>query len=379
MQAGKSLSTRILLHSVVWVFFFLAPLLLSPPGDFAKAFLEPDNLLSLVLRNGLLIGLFYLNLLYLAPQLLFKKGVLSYAIIAILLIVIVSLINWQIHHHLSEPFGPPLPWEKMDPPPMSPVDGDMNPMKDLGPPLNMPSGRPKSLMFASPIFSSYLLTTLVIIFSTSLFLWEDWNRTKERAREQEFERQNAELAALKLQISPHFLFNTLNNIRWLVRSKSDQAEDSLVKLSQLLRYILYQTTNEKVELSRELEHLSGYIELQKMRLAETDTIDFEINGIAENKFIVPLLLLPIAENLFKHADFSAGQKNSLKIQIDDHRLIVVSENKYLPKSENPEKENSGIGLQNLQKRLRIHYPDKHVLQISTRNDRFYLQLELLIN
>ncbi|MFN8890666.1 MAG: sensor histidine kinase, partial [Cyclobacteriaceae bacterium] len=170
-----------------------------------------------------------------------------------------------------------------------------------------------------------------------------------------------------------------NNIRWLVRTKSDQAEDSLVKLSQLLRYILYQTTNEKVDLSRELEHLSGYIELQKMRLAETDTIDFEINGIAENKFIVPLLLLPIAENLFKHADFSAGQKNSLKIQIDDHRLVVVSENKCLQKTENPEKENSGIGLQNLQKRLRIHYLDRHVLQISTRNDRFYLQLEILIN
>ncbi|MBI3218711.1 MAG: histidine kinase [Bacteroidetes bacterium] len=377
MQVGKSLSTRILLHSVVWVFFFLAPLLLSPPGDFAKAFLESDNLLSLVLRNGLLIGLFYLNLFYLAPQLLFKKGVLLYAIVAILLIVIVSLINWQIHHHLSEPNGPPLPWEKMDPPTMPPMDREMNPMG--GPSRDMNPGRERPMMFASPLFSSYLLTTLVIIFSTSLFLWEDWNRTKERAREQEFERQNAELAALKLQISPHFLFNTLNNIRWLVRSKSDQAEDSLVKLSQLLRYILYQTTSEKVELSRELEHLSGYIELQKMRLAEADTIDFEINGIAENKTIVPLLLLPIAENLFKHADFSAGQKNLLKIQIDDHRLVVVSENKFLPKTENPEKENSGIGLQNLQKRLRIHYPDKHVLQIATRNDRFYLHLELLIN
>ena len=377
MLAGKSLTNRILLHAVVWIFFFLAPLLLSPPGDFAKAFLEPNNLLSLVLRNGLLIGLFYFNLFYLAPHLLFKKGVLFYAIVAILLIVIAGLINWQIHHHLSEPNGPPLLWEKMSPPPMPPMDREMSPLG--GPPMDMNPSRVRPMMFASPLFSSYLLTTLVIIFSTSLFLWEDWNRTKEQAREQEFERQNAELAALKLQISPHFLFNTLNNIRWLVRSKSDQAEDSLVKLSQLLRYILYQTTNEKVELSRELEHLSGYIELQKMRLAETDTIDFEINGIADNKTIVPLLLLPVAENLFKHADFSPGQKNSLKIQIDDHRFAVVSENKCLPKTENPEKENSGIGLQNLQKRLRIHYPDKHVLQIATRNDRFYLHLELLIN
>ncbi|NOS91834.1 MAG: histidine kinase [Cyclobacteriaceae bacterium] len=378
MQVGKSYSTQILLHSVVWIFFFLAPLLLSPPGDFAKAFLEPNNLLSLILRNGLLIGLFYFNLFYLAPHVLIKKGALLYAVVAIAIIMVISLINWQIHHHLSEPNGPPLPWEKVDRPPMHSMDREMNHMGGP-PPMDMPPGRVKPMMFASPVFSSFLLTTLVIIFSTSLFLWEDWKRTKERAREQEFERQNAELAALKLQISPHFLFNTLNNIRWLVRSKSDRAEDSLVKLSQLLRYILYQTTNETVELGRELEHLSGYIELQKMRLTEADTIDFEVSGIAENKTIVPLLLLPIAENLFKHADFSVGQKNSLKIQIDDHRLLVLSENKCLPKTENPEKENSGIGLQNLQKRLRIHYPDKHVLQIATRNDRFYFQLELLIN
>ncbi|MFN8889312.1 MAG: hypothetical protein ACK5WF_17775, partial [Cyclobacteriaceae bacterium] len=173
MLAGKSLTNRILLHAVVWIFFFLAPLLLSPPGDFAKAFLEPDNLLSIVLRNGLLIGLFYFNLFYLAPHLLFKKGFFIYSIIVILLIVTVSLINWQIHHHLSEPFGPPLPWEKMDPPPLSPMNGEMNPMGEPGPPMNMRPDRGKALMFASPIFSSYLLTTLVIIFSTSLFLWED--------------------------------------------------------------------------------------------------------------------------------------------------------------------------------------------------------------
>jgi hypothetical protein len=377
MQAGKSFGTRILLHTVVWIFFFLAPLLLSPPGDFAKAFLEPGNLLSLVLRNGILIGLFYFNLVYLAPHVLFKKGVILYGLIAVSIIIVISLINWQIHHNLSEPNGPPLPWENREPPPFHSMDSDMHHMG--GPPRDMQQGRVKPMMFASPLFSSYLLTTLVIIFSTSLFLWEDWSRTKDRAREQEFERQNAELAALKLQISPHFLFNTLNNIRWLVRSKSEQAEDSLVKLSQLLRYILYQTTSEKVELSKELEHLAGYVELQKMRLTENDTIDFNITGIVEEKSIVPLLLLPIAENLFKHGDFSAGQKNSLSIRVDDFRLVIESENKIKPMNENPEKENSGIGMQNLRKRLLIHYPEKHHLRISTHNGRYILQLELLLN
>src|SRR6185369_11333564 len=102
--------------------------------------------------------------------------------------------------------------------------------------------------------------------SSLLVFWEEWNKVQLEKQEQELQRVAAELTALKLQISPHFLFNTLNNIRWLVRSKSDVAEEAVVKLSQLLRYILYQTGNERVNLEKEVEHLKDFVELQKMRI-----------------------------------------------------------------------------------------------------------------
>ncbi|MFM7428278.1 MAG: sensor histidine kinase [Flammeovirgaceae bacterium] len=316
----------------------MVPLLLAPPGDFARAFFDPPNLLSLLLRNALLIAVFYTNYLYLTPVVLQRKGVMIYILIVLVIIAIVSIVNWKIHNALAERMPPPAPGEE-----------------SKLPPHHGPGNRFRPVMFASPLFSSLLITGLVVIFSTSLFLWEDWNKTKELAREQELQKKNAELAALKLQISPHFLFNTLNNIRWLVRSKSDQAEDSVVKLSQLLRHILYETGSDRVELSKEIEHLNGYIELQKMRLTDSQSFAFTRSGHDENKMIVPLLLLPIAENLFKHGDFTAGHTNTLKLKIEDHRLIVDTENRILISPENTERETSGIGLANLEKRLVMHY------------------------
>ena len=111
---------------------------------------------------------------------------------------------------------------------------------------------PGRLMLASPYFSSLLITALVATASTLLVLWNNWIKAKEDEQERTLQKVAAELSMLKLQISPHFLFNTLNNIRWLVRSKSDNAEPALLKLSQLLRYILYQADANFVSLDKEI-------------------------------------------------------------------------------------------------------------------------------
>src|SRR6185369_7958083 len=124
--------------------------------------------------------------------------------------------------------------------------------------------------------------------SSLLVFWEEWNKVQLEKQEQQLQKVAAELTALKLQISPHFLFNTLNNIRWLVRSKSENAEDAVVKLSHLLRYILYQTDADKVDLEKEMKHLADFIELQKMRLANPDSFSFSIEGTLSEKSIVPL-------------------------------------------------------------------------------------------
>lgn len=359
MKMG-AFQAKTVLHIFFWILFFFAPILLSPPGDFERAFFDRDNLISLILRNALLAALFYFNLIYLTPKVWQQKGIGLFLLIALGLVVFVSIANWQIHHFFSEPQGPPPPWSN-----------------DHGPRFHGENGH-RPLMFASPLFSSVLISLIIVVFSSSLFLWQDWNATKERMREQELEKKNAELAALKLQISPHFLFNTLNNIRWLVRSGSPQAEDSVVQLSQLLRYILYETAAEKVPLEKEIEHLTGYIQLQTLRLTNPDTFTFHVTGEAFNKQIAPLLLLPIVENLFKHGDFSVGNKNCIKLTISEHGITLHSENKILKNETSMLRSDSGIGMANFIKRLKMHYPHKHIIRIEEENEIFSLNLEMII-
>lgn len=351
---------KTVLHTCFWVIFFFAPILLSPPGDMERAFFYRDNLISLILRNALLAALFYVNLSYLTPKVWQQKGFSLFLVIAFGLVVFVSIANWQIHQFLSEPQGPPPPWSD-----------------EHGPRPHGNSGH-RPIMFASPLFSSVLTSLIIMVFSSSLFLWQDWNATKERMREQELEKKNAELAALKLQISPHFLFNTLNNIRWLVRSGAPQAEDAVVQLSQLLRYILYETAAEKVPLEKEIAHLAGYIQLQTMRLANPDTFYFQVVGEPSGKEIVPLLLLPIVENLFKHGDFSAGNNNRITLTMDDRGFTFDAENKILTPETPTPKDNSGIGLSNFYKRLEMHYPHAHTISRKEENGTFHIHLKITL-
>ena len=121
-------------------------------------------------------------------------------------------------------------------------------------------------------------------------LVRDRLREREEKQQIQLEKIAAELAVLKLQISPHFLFNTLNNIRWLTRQKSDNAEEAVVKLSQLLRYVIYQANHERVPLTQEIEHLEHFIDLQKMRLTEQNSVSFVHEGAIERYQIEPCLL-----------------------------------------------------------------------------------------
>ncbi len=358
----KKLSAfKIFFHLLGWSIFFLAPVILSPGPLFHKV--SPTEMMSLALRIVTLMIYFYANLFYITPVVLKKRGVIAFTLVSIILIVGISYINSSFHQFYVEGRGgppPPMPdeWRPERP-------GDFGPPPGEGPPM----------MFASPTFSSILITSLVAIISSMLVFWEEWNKVQLEKQEQALQRVAAELTALKLQISPHFLFNTLNNIRWLVRSKSEMAEEAVVKLSHLLRYILYQTDKEKVALEQELNHLTDFIELQKMRIENSEAIEFLLEGDVSAKQIVPLLLLPLAENFFKHADFSDGTKNKIQIEIKGVALNFKTENR-IAKSNEKEK---GIGLSNVIKRLQLHYPQRHLLHYYERDNVFYLQLELILS
>jgi Histidine kinase len=346
---------KILLHLLGWILFFIAPVLLSPgPVWFSLTF---ENVVSLLVRNGTLIVLFYFNLFYLTPFVLKKKGVVLFFSILIILILLVSFFNAGFHQYFVEGRG-----LGMRPPP----PGDRPP---FGPMRNHPP-----MMFASTTFSSLLITLIVVGLSSLLVLLDDWSKAQAEKQEQQLQKIAAELTALKLQISPHFLFNTLNNIRWLVRSKSERAEDAVVKLSHLLRYILYQAEAEQVDLEKEINHLIDFIELQKMRLVNHDSFLFSIEGDLTGKNIVPLLLLPLVENFFKHGDFTGSFQNRISISVAEHQLLFKSENRI---ALSDEKQN-GIGLNNVKRRLALHYQDRHVLKYSSKDSMYYQELELIL-
>jgi hypothetical protein len=341
-------------HLLGWIIFFIAPLLLSPGPMWHN--LSTEGLVSLLVRNTILMLFFYLNLYYLSPVFLRRYGVASFIVVLLALVVAISFFNVGFHEYYAEGrelFGPP----RLPPPPNM-----------FGPHHNPP------VMIASPEFSSLLITLIVAAASSLLVFRTEWAQREEEKKEQAHQKITAELTALKLQISPHFLFNTLNNIRWLVRSKSEGAEEAVVKLSHLLRYMLYQTDAEKVDLEKELNHLIDFIDLQKIRVSEIENVQISIQGNPGGKFIVPLLLLPLVENFFKYGDFTSTNQNSIFIVIDNDRLKFTSTNRISAH----EQHHGGIGLSNVKRRLELHYPGKYALKYYEKDFVFYLELELIV-
>ncbi len=309
------------------------------------------------------MGLFYLNLLYLTPVLLKEKGIGIFLVSMVLGIIVVSMINSKIHHLFSQLLDPDFP--------------RIPPRHQFGP------GRPptRALDFGppGPFFSNFLITVMIASVSTSAVLWSDWVKARADEQERAFQKVASELAVLKLQISPHFLFNTLNNIRWLVRSKSEQAETAIVKLSQLLRYILYHTQPETVSLEQEIEHLKDYVSLQQMRLANDQSLSFTYSGDPQGTMIVPLLFIPIIENVFKHGEFTDSFQNQIRLEVEDDRVLFKTVNLISQKGEEKNERESGIGLANVKKRLALHYPGKHILTFSKGNGIFKLELEISLD
>lgn len=212
-------------------------------------------------------------------------------------------------------------------------------------------------------------------FSKSWFLYKESETQLAKTQKEKLE---AELDALKSQINPHFLFNSLNSIYSLVLKKSDLAPEALIKLSDTMRYIIYESNEEKVSLQKEIDFIRNYIELQKLRVSNKDTLDFKINGEIKKHRIAPLLMIPIIENCFKYGIKGETETFyvSIKIRVEDHQLRLSTINN-LGKIDNVERNRStGTGLVNLKKRLNLIYPKHHQLNINQSKDKFIVDLEL---
>lgn len=226
---------------------------------------------------------------------------------------------------------------------------------------------------------------MFVNFSGVMFLSVFFGAAIKIARDS-FERRQqekeAELKLLKAQLNPHFLFNTLNNLYGLSVIKSDKLPDLMLKLSDLLRYSLYDTKELFVPLEKEIQYLENYISLERIRLEDQTNIQFNCKGKMEACSIAPMLLIVFVENAFKHLGTNKSNisKVLVDLHVDDEKLIfkcVNSIDEVSLKEKDLEKGKSGIGLQNAKKRLGLIYPEKHQLKIEQTKENYSIELTLL--
>lgn len=235
----------------------------------------------------------------------------------------------------------------------------------------------RSLLFIMVVV--YLVVLLVSAFTLLKCNYSSVAKNKElknKILEAQLKLKEQELHYLKSQVHPHFLFNTLNTMYGYAIKKSDQTPDMILKLSNLLDYLLYQVDKPMVSLADEVEHIKDYIALEQIRFRDTLFVDLDIPEIAGDIYIAPMLLIPFIENSFKHGDIVDNQlKISIYLKTDDRSINLYVRNSIKTQHENSREK--GIGLENVKKRLCLLYQDNYTLSI--KKDQRWFEAELSLN
>ncbi|AJW64297.1 Sensor histidine kinase YpdA [Elizabethkingia miricola] len=230
----------------------------------------------------------------------------------------------------------------------------------------------KGTTFLFYFYDNIYFSSLTIFVSTSLWLFSYYSRLEKERGQLIEEKKNAELQALKTQINPHFIFNSLNNIYSLVYQNSDKALPALEELSQLLRYSTKDLEKDFIQLDKEVGYMESLIALEKLRIKNPELIIFDKDIKNPKLLISPMLLVPFVENAFKHGDIN-GKGMELKVSDDNSRLHFYLRNS---KKQRMKDFSSGIGIGNVKKRLQLIYPDKHWLEITETEDTFIVDLKI---
>lgn len=236
----------------------------------------------------------------------------------------------------------------------------------------------KDVLPRGPLTFCYLCLTTSAAVPMVIKFFKYWNKKQQDWLNAQEERMVAELQLLKAQVHPHFLFNTLNNIYSFSLENSPKTPGLILKLSNLLSYMLYDCRSAEVRLEKELEIMKNYIELERERYDKRIDISWKVSGEVRNTFIAPLMMLPFLENAFKHGTSEQIEKSWLSVD------IAVTGNKLKVKIANSKNEfskyyNHGIGIANIRKRLQFIYPDNHELKISDESDFFVVALKIRLS
>lgn len=284
----------------------------------------------------------------LIPKLLYKKRYVSFCIFFFLMISASSLFKIYLLGHIIYPSG-------------TFVLFDEN--------------------FKARVYDNVIPHFLLVSTGAAFKLLLDYAKAQRRLGEMAKEKAEAELIFLKSQMNPHFLFNALNSVYFLIDKNNPEARQALHKFSDMLRYQLYEIKDEKVPIEKEIAYLKDYIDVQRLR-RENSSVQINIGAAMKDFFIEPLLLIPFIENSFKHlSHFSNGKPNEINMELSKQNgeMIFTIKNTTEGKQENAIKQDRGIGLANVKRRLELLYPQKHQLTIQNQEGYFDVQLKLKID
>jgi two-component system LytT family sensor kinase len=227
--------------------------------------------------------------------------------------------------------------------------------------------------------SGYYPVMTAAVFGSFFSVIINWFTTMNQKAELDKQKLAVELDLLKSKLNPHFLFNTLNNIDSLIHKNPEEASAALIRLSEMMRYLTYETTSEVVELNREIEYIRNFIELYRIRIKTPEDIVFKTFG-DNNVMLSPALFVPLIENAFKFATYR-NLKPSIDIKLSSENGIITFEisNFHDTNSKNNDNAHSGYGIMNLKKRLELTYPGKHKLTIEPGNTSYYVKLQIDTN
>ncbi len=349
LQMPFSKFSQIISHVLGWLLFF------SLVIGFAYVAPGGENVLRQVFSFHFLVfyavylSLFYLNLYVLIPTFYLKQKWFYYlGIIAILFVAVYILKPFD---HLLQHNAP-----------------QNRPHLSMGP---RPGHR--------PIIDIISIVSFLLVWAASVVISviKEWRITLQRAARAEADKAQAELSFLKAQINPHFLFNTLNNIYSLAVTKNETTSFAVMKLSNIMRYVTDDATHDFVPLQSEVDCISDYIDLQRLRLNKQTEICFSVTGDTDDKQIAPLILITFVENVFKYG-ISNHEPSAVTIRIstDEKTITLFCENKVFSTLRRIER--TGIGIKNTKQRLEFLYPNKHLLNITTENGLYTVFLTLQV-
>jgi len=335
------LSQRIVYHTLFWVLFLAAAVTLD---IFVLQIPFGQSLGNQLINVIIYAGVVYLNVMYLIPNYLVQKRFLTYFGLFILIVLTVTPIKVVIYYFKL-------------------------------------SGMPDAQAELVNQMNYYFIPTFFIAGSSTLIkIVIDWVRHLREMQELETQTMQSELRFLKSQINPHFLFNTLNNLYALTLKKSDLAPEIVLKLSEMMRYMLYECNEKSVPLSKEVNYLQNYLDLEALRQGKNVEIEFEVNGQISDQKIAPLMFIPFLENSFKHGLSHHISKGYVKIQLDAsdttiHLYIENSKPESLPLPDHSRR-SGGIGLVNVRRRLDLLYPGKYELRLNDTPQTYAIELTL---